>query len=434
MADPRVPVNRPRPADPRGRDYGGRVSSAHVVVVGAGLAGARSVAELRSQGFDGQVTLLGAEGVAPYDHPPLSKHLFDRTEPAWLTQEIDVDAEALADDVRLASPATRLTVTPEDVRVIAGEEIVADAAILATGARAVVPGALRAGRTLRTAADAAGLRQVLVPGSRLVIVGAGWIGAELAWSASRAGVRVTVLEGGIAPMAGALGPGVGALTIPWFTDAGIDLRTLATVEDVTADSVTLAGGEVLPADVVLVAVGARADSAWLADTLRLAPDGAVPVDGEFRPETPGMGRVRVVGDLARRRSVRHGWVPGGHWDVALHGPTVAVASLLAELTGEPAPVPGDPAPYVFSDQFGKDLGMYGRPDRDDEVVLRGDPKSPAWSVLWFTPGTDELTGVFAVDRPKDVTAARHLFTGVGLPRVDRARAANPDVPLRETAR
>lgn len=406
-----------------------------MVVVGAGLAGARSVSELRSQGFDGRVTLLGAEGVAPYDHPPLSKHLFDRTEPAWLSQEIEVDAVALADDARLAAAATGLTLTPDDVRVaVAGEELVADAAILATGARALVPGALRAGRTLRTAADAAELRALLTPGSRLVIVGAGWIGSELAWTASRAGVRVTVLEAGAAPLAGAVGAGVGAFTIPWFADAGIDLRTLAQVADATPDSVTLTGGEVLPADVVLVAVGARADSAWLADALPLAPDGAVPVDGEFRPEAPGMGRVRVVGDLARRRSARHGWVPGGHWDVALHGPTVAVASLLAELTGEPAPVPGDPAPYVFSDQFGKDLGMYGRPDRDDEVVLRGDPREPAWTVLWFTPGTDELTAVFAVDRPKDVSAARRLFTGVGLPRLDRARAADPAVPLRDAAR
>ena len=410
------------------------MSGAHVVVVGAGLAGARSVAELRSQSFDGRITLLGGEGIAPYDHPPLSKHLFDRPEPAWLSQEIGVDVEALADDVRLADPATGLTLGPDSVRVaLAGDEIVADAAILATGARAVVPGALAGGRTLRSAADAAELRRLLGPGSRLVIVGAGWIGAELAWSASRAGVHVTVLEGGPAPLAGALGAGVGALTIPWYAAAGIDLRTLASVAGGSASSVTLAGGEVLAADVVLVAVGARADSAWLAGALALAPDGAVPVDGEFRPEG-GPARVRVVGDLARRRSARHGWVPGGHWDVALHGPSVAVASLLAELAGEPAPVPGDPAPYAFSDQFGKDLGLYGRPDRDDEVVLRGNPAEAAWSVLWFTPGTDELTGVFAVDRPKDVSAARHLFAGVGLPRLDRHRAADPAVPLRAAAR
>lgn len=427
------------------------MSASHVVVVGAGLAGARTVAELRAQGFAGRVTLLGAEGVAPYDRPPLSKHLVDRVEPAWLTAELGIDVSALADDVRLASPATGLELGDDVVRVtVADGEVVADAAVLATGGRAVVPGALAGTRVLRTAADADALRAAVAPGTRWVIVGAGWIGAELAWTASRTGVAVAVVEAGPAPLAGALGD-VGAATAPWYAAAGVELRTSAAVTAADATSVTLVTGETLRADVVVTAVGARAESAWLAGALLVEADGSVAVDQGFRPigtasaasgapaggAEPGTGevaRVRVVGDLARRRSARHGWVPGGHWDAALHGPTTAVADLLAELAGAPRPEPADPAPYVFSEQFGHDLGLYGQPGVGDQVVWRGDPASEGWAALWFAPGTEELTAILAVDRPRDVSAARHLFTGAGLPRVDRARAADPAVPLRTAAR
>ena len=81
------------------------------------------------------------------------------------------------------------------------------------------------------------------------------------------------------------------------------------------------------------------------------------------------GSVRAVGDVALRRSPRHGWVPGGHWDGALRGP----AALVADLLGSPGDAVTDVAPYVFSTQLGHELALFGRPHTDDEVVLRGDP-------------------------------------------------------------
>ncbi|MBC7550037.1 MAG: FAD-dependent oxidoreductase, partial [Cellulomonas sp.] len=111
-----------------------------VVVVGAGLAGARTVAALRDQGFDGRVTLIGAEGRAPYDRPPLSKHLFDRTEPAWLSDGLGVGVLALADDVRLATPATHLAVRPDGVTVATARgDVGAGAVVIATGSHALRP-------------------------------------------------------------------------------------------------------------------------------------------------------------------------------------------------------------------------------------------------------------------------------------------------------
>ena len=428
-----------------------------VVVVGAGLAGAQTVGALRAQGFTGHLTVLGAEGRAPYDRPPLSKHLLDRTEPAWLTDELGVDVAALADDVRLAAPATGLIVGPAGVRVrTGGRQVHADAIVIASGSSAVCPAGWSGAHSLHTAADAEVLRARLHPGARLVVVGAGWIGAEVAGVAAAAGVDVVVVEAARCPLAAALGEGVGDLTAPWYAAAGIALHTGVPVAAARADGVTLADGRWYAADVVLVAVGARPATAWLGAALPRDPDGSLRVDSSYAV-IGAPGRVHAVGDAARRWSARHGWVPGGHWDGALRGPSTAVHALLAG-GGPAAPgapgrqPPADPAPYVFSTQLGHDLTLYGVRGADDELVLRGHPRGPdGWTALWFAPppahlsdlarareraGSDtsggrELTAVLVVDRPRDVSAARRLFTAATLPRLDAAIAADPSRNLRD---
>jgi len=397
-----------------------------VVVVGAGLAGAGLVAALRAGGFDGRLTVLGAEGLPPYDRPPLSKELLSRTEPLWLADDLGLDL-AGADEVRLAEPAVDLVPAGNAWTVrTAHDEVSADVVVLATGASAVVPTGWERAATLHTAADAAVLRALLVPGSRLVVVGAGWIGAEVAGVAAAAGVQVTVVEAAGSPLSTALGPEVGALTESWYAAAGVRLLTGALVVRVGADAVELADGEVLHADVVLAAVGARPASDW-SDALPVAADGSVLVDAGYRALGGPPGLV-AVGDVARRRSPRHGWVPGGHWDGALRGPAIAVRALLEGSEGL-----DDPAPYVFSTQLGHELTLYGQPSRDDDVVLRGDPTA-GFGALWFHPGTDVLTAALAVDSPRDVSAARRLFDGVALPRLDRAVAADAGRSLRDARR
>ena len=430
-----------------------------VVVVGAGLAGARTVAALRDQGFDGRVTLIGAEGRAPYDRPPLSKHLFDRTEPAWLSDELGVDVLALADDVRLATPATHLAVRPDGVTVAtAGGDVDADAVVIATGSRALRPAGWSGAVSLQTADDAAALRARLAQRTpraqctsraqrtRLVIVGAGWIGAEVAGIAAAEGVEVTVVEAARSPLAAALGAKVGGLTTGWYAAAGVRLLTGVPAAEVRADGVRLADGSELAADVVLAAVGARPDTTWLGAAVPREPDGSLLVDAGYG--VMGLpSHVRAVGDVARRRSARHGWVPGGHWDGALRSPDIAVRALL-DGSGAATRPDDDFAPYVFSTQLGHDLAMFGLPVVDqqatdgqrapDDVLLRGDPNGGAgWTALWFTArpreltGSRELTGLLTVDRPRDVAAARRLFAGPALPRLDPAVAADPSRPLRD---
>lgn len=416
-----------------------------VVVVGAGLAGAQTVAALRAHGFDGRITLLGAEGVPPYDRPPLSKELLTRPEPVWLSADLGVDVEALADDVRLAEPALSLASRPDGVVVTTARgEVAADAVVLAVGSVPVVPPGFSASSLLHTAADADRLRAALRAddGLRLVIVGAGWIGAEVAGVAAGAGADVTVLEAADAPLSRQLGRDVGALLAGWYGAAGVRLRTGAAVTAVEGSGVVLAGGDHVPADLVLTAVGARPASGWLEGTLPLDGRGALLVDGDGR--VPGHPRVWAVGDVASRAHPVFGTVPGGHWSAALHDPDPTVRAMLGV---EPAGT--GHAPYVFSQQLGHDLALLGLPTTAgpdaSPVVLRGTPGEGAWAALYLDPaesrgpddapdGVATVRAVLLVDSPRDVGGVRRLMSRGEPLRLDLARATDPAIKLKDAAR
>ncbi|MPV87402.1 pyridine nucleotide-disulfide oxidoreductase [Georgenia ruanii] len=431
-----------------GRDYRGSVPASaapspaprSVVVVGAGLAGLRSVAELRAQGFDGEVTVVGAEPVPPYDRPPLSKELFSRVEPVWLSGEGYGDLADLADRVLRGRRATAvragddgvvLTVAPVDAADAGALTLRADVAVLATGAQPVRPAGWAGAAELHTVADAAALRGRLTPGTRLVVVGAGWIGAELAGQAAARGCAVTVVEAASTPLYRQLGADLGARTAPWYAAAGVELRCGAPVTAVEPGAVTLAGpdgapGERLAADVVVTAVGVRPATGWLAGALPLTGRGALRVDPAGRV-AGAPASLRAVGDCADMEVPGLGLVPGGHWDAALTHPAGVVAGLL----GHDVPAPG--APYVFSTQLGHDLAFVGAPTEAATVLLRGDPDG-AWSALLVEQGpagTGRLTAGFTVDRPRDVVPLRKLLAAGARPLLDLARAADAAVPLRK---
>jgi 3-phenylpropionate/trans-cinnamate dioxygenase ferredoxin reductase subunit len=385
-------------------------------VVGAGLAGVRAAAELRSQGYRGRLTVLGAEPVPPYDRPPLSKSvLLEGTDPplidpAWL-QGVDLRTGVTVTGVR---PGTLVTT--------AGDEPW-DGLVLAVGA---VPrrlaGSDGGAYLLRTAVDALRLRAALVPGARVVIVGAGWIGAEVATAAAHRGCAVTVLEAGVTPLVTALGPVAGGHTAGWYAEAGVTLRTGAAVSGVDSRGVSLAGGGRMDADVVVEAVGVRPRLDWLAGSgIDVdAVSGGVLVDETARTS---LERVVAVGDCAARWSPRAGRrVRTEHWDDALRAPTVAAATLL----GTPAVY--DPVPYVWSEQFGRYVQWVGWRTGDSPAVWRGDPAAgTGWAAAWLHPD-GRLAGLLAVDRPKDATQARRAIDAGRV--LDPRRLADPDVPLR----
>jgi 3-phenylpropionate/trans-cinnamate dioxygenase ferredoxin reductase component len=383
-----------------------------VVVVGAGMAGSRSCEELRAQGFEGEIVLFGAEQHLPYDRPPLSKEVLagDLDDTA-----LEVPWDRLDVDVRLGVAATGLR--PGTVETTGGD-LPYDGLVLATGARAVtLPGAA-GGSVLRTVDDALRLRSRLVPGARVVVVGAGWIGAEVATTAAARGCAVTVVDAGAAPLGIALGEEIGALTVPWYAEAGVELLLSAGVASVEPDRVELVDGRALPCDVVVVGVGARPDTGWLEGS-GLALDRGVAVDEHLRASWDG---VVAVGDCAAWQSLRFGTrLRVEHWDDALTAPVVAATTLLG---GDAV---HDPVPYFWSQQLGHYLQHTGHAAGADAVVHRGTPgASDGWTTCWLREG--RLVALLAVDRPRDVVQGRKRIAA-GDP-VDLTALADPATPVK----
>jgi NADPH-dependent 2,4-dienoyl-CoA reductase/sulfur reductase-like enzyme len=410
------------------------MTAAQVVVAGGGLAGLRTIEELRGHGYQGGLTMIAAEDRPPYDRPPLSKRaLIGEPDAAELGTELDTtlkaDVGALGVNLRLGEPATGLALaaagaaggagSPGGAVRTARDEYPFDALVVATGAAPVaLPGSGRQ-RFLRTHNDALALRGLLRPGLRLVIVGAGWIGAELATAAAARGCRVTVVEAGPAPLASAVGAEVGSKTVPWYAAAGIELRTGQAVESVEDGGLMLAGGALLPADEIVTAVGVRPCVQWLAGSgVRL--DNGVAVDEGLRASVPA---VYAVGDCASFLSLRFGRrLRFEHWDVALHAPEVAASNIVG---GNEV---YDPVPYSWSEQFGRMMQYAGYHADADRLVWRGDPSSQRdpWTACWLSGS--RLAAVLAVGRPRDLVQGRRVIAA-GAP-VDAALVADPAVPLK----
>ncbi|WP_437039054.1 NAD(P)/FAD-dependent oxidoreductase [Streptomyces sp. enrichment culture] len=399
------------------------------VVVGAGMAGVQTAVALREQGFAGPVTLIGAEPHQPYDRPPLSKAVLLGTAEG---SAFDVDFEALGITLRLGCAA--LGVRPgEHVLDTSEGPVPYDALVLATGAEPVrlpgsegVPGV----HLLRTLDDAERLRPVLARQHEIVVVGAGWIGAEFATAAREAGCAVTVVEAADRPLADALPAEVTAPMAAWYADAGAELRTRARVERVEPGGpgepgrVVLDDGTRLPAGAVVVGIGARPATGWLAGSgIALGVHGEVLADGRLRTSAPD---VHAVGDCASFPSARYGErLLVHHWDNALQGPRTVAADIVGGPAGE-VPAAYDPVPYFWSEQFGRFVQYAGHHASADTTVWRGDPASAAWTVCWLREG--RLVAVLAVGRPRDLAQGRRLIESGAT--MDPELLADPAKPLK----
>jgi 3-phenylpropionate/trans-cinnamate dioxygenase ferredoxin reductase subunit len=388
-----------------------------VVVAGAGLAGLRTVEQLRDRGFGGDITLIGAETRPPYDRPPLSKKVM-----AGVIDDTSLpfDPGALGITARLGEAACAL----EDgvLRTATGGAYPFDALVLATGSEPVrLPGP-GAQRTLRTLDDALALRALLRPGLRLAIAGAGLIGAELATAAVAAGAQVTVVEYAPAPMLAAVGPDIAAVMTRWYADSGVDLRLATGVSSVEDGGLALADGSWLAADEVVTAIGARPRLDWL-DGSGVHTETCVLTTERLETSAPG---VFAVGDCAAYLSGRYGRrLRFEHWDIALHAPEVAAANVLggAEVF--------DPVPYFWTEQFGRIVQYAGLHSPSDQLVWRGDPAEAKFGAFWLD-ADGRLTALLAVGVPKDVVQARRLLLA-GRAAVDPDALADPSVPVRAAA-
>jgi 3-phenylpropionate/trans-cinnamate dioxygenase ferredoxin reductase component len=398
------------------------------VIVGAGLAGAKTAEALREQGYAGRIVLVGAEAHRPYERPPLSKgYLSGSSErdgvfvhaPEWY-DEHDVE-------LRLGVTATAIDRSERQVVLDDGSRLAYDKLLLTTGARprrlpmvgADADGVLH----LRDLDDSDRLRTTLEQATSLVVIGAGWIGLEVAAAARAAGVAVTVVEAAELPLLRVLGTEVAQVFADLHRDHGVDFRFGATLTSIHTEanrvrSVELADGAVLDADAVLVAVGI-APNTELAEAAGLTVDNGVLVDAALRTSDPD---VLAAGDVANAAHPFYGTpIRVEHWANAINQPAIAAATMLGKDAAYEA------LPYFFTDQY--DLGMeyvgYVGADGYDQVVFRGDVAKREFIAFWLRDRR-VLAGMNV--NVWDVTDQIKQLIGSRLP-VDPARLADPATPL-----
>jgi 3-phenylpropionate/trans-cinnamate dioxygenase ferredoxin reductase component len=394
-----------------------------VVVVGAGLAAAKCVENLRKEGFAGSITLIGAERYRPYDRPGLSKEVLQgKAEPESLFLHAAHFYSQASIQTHFGDRAVRLDRDAQTVFLASGLEVPYDRLVLATGSRARwvdLPGAGLAGiLTLRTMDDEVTLRAALEAKARLVAVGGGWIGLEVAAAAVEAGCRVTVLEGAKLPLASVLGEELAGYFARLHRGHGVDLRTDVKVAgfegaDGKVTGVRV-GDEVIPADVVLVGIGA-APNTELAEAAGLAVDNGVIVDERLRTEDP---RIWAAGDVANAFNPtlgRHLRVE--HWDNARRQGRFAALSVLGREGSY------DWQPYFYTDQYDLSMEYVGNAGRGADVRVRGDLAGGAFIAFWLEAGL--VTAAMNVNTPKVNPTLRKIVGKT----VDPARLSDPAVEL-----
>ena len=397
------------------------------VIVGAGLAGAKAAETLRAEGFEGRLVLLGEEPARPYERPPLSKEYL-RGEKGFDHAAVHSAGfyEAQGIELRTSTLATRLDPRAREVELGSGERLRYDKLLLTTGAaprQLAVPGVDLAGvHYLRTAPDSDALREAFSGGPRVVVIGAGWIGAEVAASARQMGAEVALVEMSSVPLEGVLGKEVGAVYRDLHAEHGVELHLSAGVEELSGhgrvEQVRLTDGTALPADVVVVGVGA-APRTELAERAGLDVRNGIVTDEYLATSGPG---IYAAGDVAKVFYRRYGaHIRLEHWSAALNQGPAAARNMLGQA------VPYNETPYFYSDQY--DFGMEYRgwaPDYD-AVIFRGTP--PNFLAFWVrdaTPLAAMNANIWdAGEAIEALLSAR--------PRLELARLADPRVPLDELA-
>ncbi|MFE5917233.1 NAD(P)/FAD-dependent oxidoreductase [Streptomyces sp. NPDC056468] len=374
-----------------------------VVVAGASMGGLRAAEQLRAAGWTGAITVVGDEPHMPYNRPPLSKEVLAGKAPL---ESLAFTPKAAAADVqwRLGTRVVAARLAERTVALDDGAEIPYDGLVVATGMRPRrlrCPGPLTGRHTVRTLADAQGLRDELTrPGARVVVVGAGFIGCEVAATAVGLGVReVTVVDPLPLPMVGPLGELLARALLKRHEERGVRFALGTGVAAFEGEDrvtgVVLSDGTVLPADVVVESVGSVANVEWLQGNDLDLSDGVLTCE---RLRVGGRPDVVAVGDVARFPNARYDGVPRRveHWSIPTDTAKHAAKALVAHLTADEGElVPFAPLPTFWSDQHDFRLQSFGAPvlGLDDVRVLDGDLDG---DVLVGYHADDRLVGVVAL--------------------------------------
>jgi 3-phenylpropionate/trans-cinnamate dioxygenase ferredoxin reductase subunit len=400
-----------------------------VVIVGGGLAGATAAFALRERDYAGRIVLVSEEQEPPYERPPLSKEYL-RGEKPIEKAHVKPLAEYEAQGIELLRGRRAVTLDPRSRRVNLddGTNLDYDALLVATGAEprrlSSTQAYLDGVHYLRSVTDADALREAASHASAIAVIGGGWIGSEVAASLRQLGHDVTLISNLERPLERVLGPDVADVYRAVHLENGVRLAHghVAGIEgDARADSVRLSDGQRIPADLVVVGVGA-APRIKLATRAGLETNGGAIVTDEFlRTSVPS---IYAAGDVASAWHPRFGrHVRVEHWDNAKRQGAAAAANILG------ANEPYARMPYFYSDQF--DLGMESRGYAPEwgRVVVRGDLAARHFHAFWLADG--RVRAAMNVNLWDDAKALRRLVDSEE--RIDPDRLADPSVPLAEAA-
>jgi 3-phenylpropionate/trans-cinnamate dioxygenase ferredoxin reductase component len=399
------------------------------VIVGAALAGAKAAAELREQGFDGRLLLIGDEAELPYERPPLTKDYLRGESPR---EKAQVHPESFYADQAIelmrGRSVTTLDAAGHRITLDDGDELPYDRLLLATGAapRPIeLPGAQLDGvRYLRTLADCDDLRARLRDGLPVVVIGAGWIGCEFAASARQLGAEVTMIAPEAVPLERVLGPELGAIYRDVHREHGVELLLGTGVEAFEGASrlerVRVSDGRVVDCGLALVGIGASPRTG-LAAAAGLDVDDGILVDASLATSAPD---VFAAGDVANAwHPVYERRVRVEHWANALHQGPAAAQSMLGRR------VSYDRIPYFYSDQYDVGMEYSGLARSSDELVFRGDPQGREFVAFWLADGV-VVAGMNV--NVWDVNEHVQALIRAGTP-VDVQLLTDPDTPLAQLA-
>ncbi|CAM2946624.1 FAD-dependent oxidoreductase [Saccharomonospora xinjiangensis] len=404
-----------------------------VVIVGAGLAGAKAAETLREEGFTGSIVLIGAEDEPPYERPPLSKDYLlgnaDRAstavhDPGWYTGN---DVELL-----LGTAAVDIHRDTRDVELADGRRVRYTHLLLATGAsprRLSVPGSELDGvHYLRELSDSERLRDALRAGGPVAVIGAGWIGLEVAAAARQYGCEVTVIEPQDAPLLATLGPELGGYFADVHRRHGVRIltgrRPNALIGSGMVVGISTDAGEEIEAGTVVVGIGAKPNTA-LARGGGLTVDNGIVVDEYLRTADPTIAAAGDVASAFHPFYERH--VRVEHWAGALNAGPAAARSLIGR--GRPY----DELPFFYTDQYDIGMEFIGllEPGRPYTVVTRGAREDDAFHAFWLAD--DQVVAGLHVNMWDDgIEPAKQLIRSRAA--VDPARLADPSVPLGDVVR
>jgi 3-phenylpropionate/trans-cinnamate dioxygenase ferredoxin reductase subunit len=403
-------------------------------IIGANIAGASTAEALRRLGYDGRITLIGAEAELPYERPPLSKEfLAGQFDEDRLTLRPQTFYDEQRIDLWLGQRATALDAATRTITLTTGERHRFDRIVVATGSELApfpVPGANLPGvHMLRTLADARSLRVALQVGAshhgRVVVIGAGFIGSEVAANCRVAGMDVTLIEMLANPLERALGPEMGALLAEVHRTQGVEVRTGETVAAIRGaartEEVVTGSGARIPCEFVVVGAGVRPATRWLDDSGLALANGVV-VDGACESSVSG---IFAAGDVANWIYQPATSAPAlrirlEHWDNALRqGETVA-----RNLLGAGAAYRH--IPYFWSDQYDLKLQYVGYTPMWDQIVIRG---APPESFVAFYLLAGHVRAAFSSNRQRDLVTLKKLVATD--PVIAPALLADDQQPLKE---